>query len=294
MLIAVLAMSSSVIFIKLSKLEIGPLTAGRVWMAALLLLPMMEWQRRKAVRDGAGLPDGWWKLSLLPGMMFAAHLLSWAVGARLTGSANATLAVNTAPLVMPFLLFWIAGERVTKMEVLGTVIAFSGLVVLTVADAGLDAQHLRGDLICVGSMLFLSVYLALGRRVLPRLASPWLYSVPLYVYGGAVAMLFALNREQWLPLFGETAFFEWFNVLGLAVVPTILGHGLAMAALSVLRGQVVAVMSLGQFLTSGLLAWMIFGETPHGTFYVASFLVVSGCAVVILGRERPMMKKRGA
>src|SRR5690606_3153210 len=136
-------------------------------------------------------------------------------------------------------------------------------VVLTIADAGLDLQHFKGDLICVGSMLFLAVYLALGRRILPRFPSPWLYSVPLYFYCGVGAMFFAWDANQWAPLFGERAAAEWFNVIGLAIVPTIFGHGLSMAALRVLRGQVVAVMSLGQFLTSGLMAWIIFGEKPH-------------------------------
>lgn len=291
MLIAVASMSSSVIFIKLSKLEVGPLTVARVWTSFLMLLPLVLWKRREAVVKGHGLPQNWWLLGLVPGVMFAAHLLSWAVGARLTGSANATLAVNTAPLVMPFLLFWIAGERVTKMEIFGTLIAFVGLMVLTVADAGLSLEHFKGDLICLGSMLFLAVYLALGRRILPRFSSPWLYSVPLYFYCGVVALFFARDAEQWAPLFGENAGAEWFHVIGLAIVPTIFGHGLSMAALRVLRGQVVAVMSLGQFLTSGLMAWFIFGEKPHMTFYVASMLVVLGCAVVILAKGKPQPAK---
>lgn len=100
-------------------------------------------------------------------------------------------------------------------------------------------------------------------------------------------MFFAWDANQWAPLFGERAAAEWFNVIGLAIVPTIFGHGLSMAALRVLRGQVVAVMSLGQFLTSGLMAWIIFGEKPHTTFYVASILVVLGCAVVILAKGKP-------
>jgi drug/metabolite transporter (DMT)-like permease len=286
MLIAVFAMSTSVIFIKVSQLEIATLTTGRLWLSVMLLFPVMEWQRRKAVAGQVALPVGWWKLGLFPGVVFVFHLVTWAMGARLTSSANATLAVNTAPLLMPFLLLWIAKERVTKIELMGTAVAFAGLVVLTVADARLDPGHFKGDLVCMGSMSLLALYLALGRRRLPSLPSPWLYSVPLYACAGLISLMFALDGSMWAPLFGERAAMEWWCLLGLAVVPTILGHGLAMAALRVLRGQVVAVMSLGQFLTAGLMAWWVFGEKPHGLFYVAAALVVTGCAVVIFGKEK--------
>ncbi|TLD71244.1 DMT family transporter [Phragmitibacter flavus] len=286
MLVAVFAMSTSVIFIKVSELDITALTTGRLWLSVMLLLPLMEWHRRRAVRSEAGLVKGWWRLGLLPGAVFVVHLITWAMGARMTSSANATLAVNTAPLLMPFLLFWIAKERVTRVELMGTAVAFAGLVVLTAADAKLDPDHFRGDLVCMGSMTLLAVYLALGRRRLPMLPSPWLYSVPLYICAGSVSLMLTLDGEKWAPLFGEHAGIEWFCLVGLAVVPTILGHGLAMAALRVLRGQVVAVMSLGQFLTAGLMAWWVFGEQPHGLFYVAAALVVTGCAVVIFGKSR--------
>lgn len=284
MLLAVYSMSTSVIFIKLSELDTGVLTAGRLGFSVLFLLPVMEWHRRKAIRQGVVLESGWWHVGVLPGIIFAFHLISWTIGARMTGSANATLAVNTAPLIMPFLLAWIASERVTRNEWIGTAVAFAGLLVLTAADAKLDPEHFRGDLVCLGSMSFIALYLAIGRRIAPRFPSPWLYSVPLYAVAALICLPLARRPEQWAPLFGEHALLEWGCLLGLAIVPTIFGHGMAMVALRVLRGQVVAVMSLGQFVTASLMAWMIFGETPHLAFYIAAALVVTGCAVVIFSK----------
>lgn len=286
MVVAVFSMSTSVIMIKLSRLEVPVLTAGRLLLSVALLFPLMESKRRAALREGGpGLPGRWWLLGLFPGLLFSVHLITWAMGARMTNSANATLAVNTVPLVLPFLLHWIAHERVTRKELFGTGIAFTGLVVLTAADARLDAEHFRGDLVCLGSMLFLAVYLALGRRLLPQLPSPWLYAVPLYLIAALASLPFAWGSGSVQLLVGPGALREWAILAGLAVVPTIFGHGLTMVALKVLRGQVVAVMSLGQFMTAGLMAWLVFGEQPHGLFYVAALLVATGCSVVILGKK---------
>ncbi len=287
--VAVFSMSTSVIFIKISQLPIAVLTCMRLCLSAALLFPVMEVQRRKAVRTGHGPKPRWWLLGIVPGVIFCVHLTSWAMGARLTTSANATLAVNTAPLLLPFLLHWIAAEKVTRKEMLGTFVAFLGLIVLSAADAKFDQEHLKGDMICMVSMVLLAVYLALGRRIVPTLPSPWLYTVPLYLTAGLLALPFALAKGEFAMLgsANPNAWKEWGCLFALAVVPTLLGHNLSMVALRVLRGQLVAVMSLGQFITAGLLAWMVFGEVPHAPFYVAAVLVVTGCAMAIFSKPVP-------
>ena len=83
------------------------------------------------------------------------------------------------PVVMLFLLFFSVGERVTKLEVLGTVIALSGAVWLTASDFWVSQQTLLGDVTCFVSMLLFSGYLVQARRS-RKFPNLWLYLVPLY------------------------------------------------------------------------------------------------------------------
>ena len=48
-----------------------------------------------------------------------------------------------------------------------------------------------------------------------------------------------------------------------------------------MRGQVVSVFNLGQFIFAGLMAWPLFGEAPALAFYPACVLLLIGGTIVI-------------
>ena len=57
--------------------------------------------------------------------MLAAHFITWAYGARMTLTAQASLIVNLAPVAIPFFLHWLLRERINCREILGTGLALS-------------------------------------------------------------------------------------------------------------------------------------------------------------------------
>ena len=85
---------------------------------------------------------------------------------------------------------------------------------------------------------------------------------------------------------------EYLIIVGLAVVPTILGHSILNHAMRYLRGQVVSVLNLSQFLFAGVLAYLLLGETPRPVFYAAGALVVGGRSSLFT-RWRPRKKASG-
>jgi hypothetical protein len=74
-------------------------------------------------------------------------------------------------------------------------------------------------------------------------------------------------------------------LLGLGVIPTVLGHGSINCALKRLRGQVVGVANLGQVISAGLLAYLFLDEVPHPSFFPASFLIALGVWLVFRKRR---------
>lgn len=282
LVLGVFACSTSVIFIRSSGVEASLLAAYRLLLAALFLSPFFL--RAHRAHPGA-LTMRRLARSVWPGALLAVHFISWNLGARMTAAANATLIVNLVPVAMPVLLFLVVQERINRREALGTVVALTGVAVLGVADFRLGPEYLLGDLVCFASMVLFAWYLVMARKNadIPDL---WLYLVPLYAVAGVICLGVGAVRnggDIWVAEAGE-----WIWFLALALVPTITGHSILNHCMKHLRGQIVSLMNLAQFIFAGLLAALIFVEFPAPAFYPASLLVVTGALFVIRGRRRAL------
>lgn len=275
LLVGVLCCSTSVLMLKASAFHPSEIAAFRLLLAALLLSPLFVLNARK-YRAEYSLRDV--RLAVLPAITLAVHFISWAQGAKMTHAANASLIVNMVPVVVPFLLFLTAREVITVREVLGTVISLAGVFWIASADFSVDRQSLVGDIVCFGSMLLFSYYLVQG-RVSRQIPSIWLYVVPLYAFAGLICFIIALFMAHPLQIHPPR---DYLTVLGLAIIPTILGHSILNLSMKRLSGQIVSVCNLMQFLFAGVLAYFIFGEAPRPAFYPAGVLVVTGAVIVIL------------
>jgi drug/metabolite transporter (DMT)-like permease len=49
-----------------------------------------------------------------------------------------------------------------------------------------------------------------------------------------------------------------------------------------IRGQIVSLCNVSQFVFAGIMGFLLFGEVPQILFYIASAIVVAGVAVVVL------------
>lgn len=290
LLVGVFTCSTAVIWIKASETHPLLLPAYRLIIATVLLAPLFVREVRK-LRRGAEGWEGWegregregysrkhlWRC-FWPGIALAGHFITWTLGARETMAANATLIVNLVVLAMPFFLYFAIGERVNRGEIIGSVLALSGVVMLTARDYAASPGNLDGDLWCFVSMLLAAWYLTLGRRN-RDFPSIWLYVVPLYFVAGlacyAVAIVAGAPYRELLS-WEETGY-----MLALALVPTIMGHSLLNYCMKHLRGQTVSVSNLGQFIFAAVMAFFFFGEVPPLLFYPAGVLIVFGAVIAI-------------
>jgi len=274
LLLGVLACSTSVIFIKLSAVDPVLLSALRLVIAAVVLLPLYirDFRRHRAEMNWRHLRD-----SAIPGLALAAHFVTWIMGARMTPAANSSLIVNLVPVVMPLFLWVFVRERLRRSEVLATAIAAVGLAGLMAADFRISGKHFEGDLVCFVSMLLFAAYMALARRYRHH-PTVWLYIVPLYAAAAAVAFAVSPWLAKRAPIDWAA---EWPWVVALGIVPTVIGHSLFNNAMRYLRGQVVSLMVMSQFVFAGLLAYLLLSETPDWTFYPVSAVVVLACVLAV-------------
>jgi drug/metabolite transporter (DMT)-like permease len=274
LVLSVFTTSTAVIMIKASTVQPVLLASLRLWVATLVLLPVFIRDYRQHQHA-----YGWhqFKASIVPGLVLAIHLSSWLVGARMTPTANASLIVNLVPLATPFFLLWLADEALTSREIVATGVALTGVVVLTAADLNLSATYFVGDLVCFGSMLFYALYMTLARRNRDA-PTVWLYLVPLYAIAAVVTLGMALFFVNPIQPYSKR---NLLLILGLGIVPTVLGHSLINRAMKYFRGQLVSIVNMTQFVFAGFMGYVFFGEVPHWTFFVASLLMGLSAWIVI-------------
>lgn len=276
LILGVFCCSTAILFIKESHEHPILLAAYRLFVASIALLPLFIRDYRRH-RGEFGLRE--LRRSFLPGLLLGVHFISWIIAARRTTAANASLIVNLVPVAMPFLLHFVLRESLSKREIIGTVIAVAGLFVLGGSDFNWNPEHFKGDLLSFVSMLFFAMYLVLGRRN-RRTPTPWLYLVPLYSVAGVFCFLVAL------PFVDPIKAYPWREVrliLALGLIPTVLGHSILNASMQRLRGQLVSIVNMGQFVFAGTMAYLLLGENPSPAFYLACVLVVGGAVTVVAG-----------
>ena len=254
------------------------LMAGlRMLVAAVVLAPLFV---RDLARAGEGFARRDLRHALLPGVMLALHFVSWIAGARMTRAANCSLIVNMVPIAMPFFLFFMFRERITRPELVGTALAIGGVVLLAAADKDESAAHFQGDMLCLLSMLFLTYYLALSRKY-RHVGSIWLYVVPVYAVGAAVCLAVATVVPGGPVTWATFTRNEILLILGLGVIPTVVGHSTLNYCMRHMRGQVVSILSLFQFVFVAIMAYVIWRELPIWALYPACALLIAGAVIVL-------------
>lgn len=255
------------------------LAAYRVLLASLFLLPLY-WRDR--IRYGAEPLATLWRRSWLPGLVLAVHFILWVISARMTTAANANLIVNLMPIVMPFFMYLMFQERIQNREVIATLIAIVGMLLLTADDFNINRSHFRGDLLCLLAMILFAWYLALARRH-RALPSVWLYVVPVYLVAGVSTFFVALIFSS--PIHHYTAYNGGMIVL-LALVSTVIGHTALNYAMQHLRGQTVSVVNMAQFIVAGVIAWFLYDEKPSVLFYFSSAILLFAMGLVISNQAK--------
>ena len=280
LLVGVFACSTAAIMIKSCQVNPVLLAAYRMLVAALLLFPFY-------LRD-MGKHRGNYSLKHIlrcvpPGILMGLHFMVWIAGTRLTDAASATLIVNMTPVITPLLLYFIARERVHTGEYVGTAIAICGVILLCAGGFGPVKSNLSGNLLSFASMIFLAIYLVLGRRN-RDFASLLMYVVPLYFVGGIFCFIVAICQQvNPLDLDGTRGISM---IIGLAIVPTVIGHSIFNYLMKHIRGQIVAVGGLGQFIFGGIMGYLILDEIPNLYFYPACLLVVVGSVITLRSSGR--------
>ena len=280
--IAMVSVSFASILIKWSETPPFVLAAYRLAFAAAILAPFMLLTggfseiKRFSRQELA--------LVLVSGLALTFHFGLWVVSLGLTLVSTSVILVTSHPIFVAAVQHFLMKEPVRKAAVVGIVIAFSGVVLISITDYRLGGGPIAGDAFAFVGGLCAGVYFLSGRVARRTLSvAPYAFSV----YALAAALLFVSGAIAGDVLVVTDARELALFVL-MAIVPTIFGHTMFNYALKKVPAHIISTSVLGEPVGASLLAYLLLpGEVPTVWIVLGGALVVGGLYLVLrLGYDR--------
>ncbi len=255
--IAVLAMSSSAVLVRLMDASPLVIAAWRMIGACLLMSPFAR--RLPSLADTGRLA--------VAGALLALHFGTWFAAVQSTTILRAAVLVALVP-VWTGLAEWVTGRPPSGRFFLGVGLALFGVAGL--ASGGGSASW-TGDALAIVAGLAYAAVLALTQGLRQRLDAP---TTTAWLCGwAAVSLIFSLVWTETSPVVnGSTGLAIVAAVLG----PQLIGHqGVAWVVRWVPASRVSAALLL-EPVGSTVLAAVVLGEQPSASAAVAGILIVGG------------------
>ncbi len=271
--VAILAVSTAALFIKLSSSHPIAIAFWRLLIAQIVIAPMAIFKMRsRAQRPSIATIL---KLSVV-GLALALHFSMWIWSFQFTTVASSVLLVTTHPIFVATLAYLLFKEKLSRIGIIGMIAALVGSMIIMGGDLTVSRISLTGNLLAFGGALMAGLYILSGRRFRREL-NLWVYVF--FVYG--FAMLFLLTFSLYLGanlLVTDPSEYLLFGALALG--PMLLGHTVYNWALRYVSPTLVSVSLLGEPIGSTLLALIFLGETPYIGAIVGAPIVLAGIYLV--------------
>ena len=264
------AIASSPIFVRLA--DVGPMQSAfwRVALAVPLLAiwALWPWRRRRT----AEAPAFAIAPVLIAGVAFAGDLAFWHLSIVYTTVANATLLANFAPVWVTLGGWLLFRQRVTGLFLLALAIALGGATLLVGPSFGAGGQRIAGDAFGAVTAIFYGAYmLAIWRSR----ASGGTASVMAISSAVSAALLLPLALAWMGGLFPQSGR-GWMVLIGLAVIPQVVGQSLIAYAMAHLPASLSALSLLVQPVFAAMYAWVILGENMGAMQMAGGVIVLIG------------------
>jgi drug/metabolite transporter (DMT)-like permease len=255
---------------------VGPVAAGfwRMALALPFLFVLAAMTRQPVHWPGR-------KLALLvafAAFFFAADLAAWHAGIHMTKLGNATLFGNVSSFAFAAWGLWLARRWPSPVQGAALGLAALGAALLMGSSFELSPRNFTGDLLALFAGILYTGYLIAvqqGRESLKPLPLLFLASL----FGAAMLLpVSAAIGEQIIPA-------DWTYVFLLALGSQVLGQGLLVYGIGHVPPLVIGLALLTQPAISGLVGWVVYGETLGPLDWLGAAAIGAALVLVQLPRR---------
>lgn len=214
---------------------------------------------------------------LVMGILIGLHFIFFISAVRDTYIVNATVLVNTTPIIALALGVIIFNIRITRFDILTVLVAFLGGLIISLHDLNFRIS-LIGDLEAVLAALLLALYVNIGKKI--RISVDVLHMMSIIyiiaiipvlgvgLFNGLNPVYFPLNIENILLL------------IAIGAIPTAIGHTLYISSLKGLKPFETATLALLEPVSASILAYLLFSEMPNNYIILGAILILSSVAII--------------
>jgi drug/metabolite transporter (DMT)-like permease len=219
--------------------------------------------------------------SVLAGTALAVHFATFMSGAKMTSVAMATAMVATQP-VWQAVIATLQRKQLPRMAWAGLSVSVVGAVLASGADLQAGSEAVVGDLLALAGAMALAAYTALSEQARPDVSTP-LHSVLCSSVCAVELLLLCLATGT--PVAASTSE-AWIALLGLLLLPQLLGLLSLNFALGRAPATAVSVLLLLEAPAAALIAWVWLDQLPAGLACPGLFMILAGVVVVVMGDAR--------
>lgn len=276
--IGVLSVSFAAVFIRLADAPPLVIAAYRLGIASVILIPFASMRFGKTLKK---LSRSDILLVLLSGVFVALHFALWITSLSYTSIASSVVLVTSHPVFVAVISYFLWGERLNRLAVLGIIVALVGVVFINYSGFSLHPQALFGDLLALLAAFFMGAYLVIGRQLRARI-NIWHYLAVIYTCAAIILLLAAVVSGQSLVGYSSATYTM---LILLALVPQLIGHSSLNIAVRMMPVILVSVAILGEPVLATALGYFILGEWATTGEIVGGLLTLAGIFIVM--RNKP-------
>ncbi|WP_102346393.1 DMT family transporter [Bacillus sp. Marseille-P3661] len=282
LIISIIAISFAALFVRWSDAPATILSMYRMYLAAILLLPMV-WTKKDAFIK---LSKRDWLFLSIAGIFLALHFALWFESLRHTTVASSTIILALQPIVALIGGFIIYKEK-AKFSTLVTVgVSLVGVFLVGWGDYGLSKFVIIGDILSFLSVIAIVCYLLIGQSKVKTI-SHWIYSFCVFLFAGVSLTIYNLCTGT--PISGYSSR-EWGLFLLLAIFPTI-AHVIFNMLLSYVNSATISMSILGEPVGATILAAIFLGERVNALQVLGGFLALFGVFIFLILQKNISTKK---
>ena len=272
---------------KIAEQQMSPLalTVWRFTFGGLLYLPL--WYR--LIRSKVWTWKLFWQVAFTGLLWAVLYPLFYYKALMYISPVQGLLLINTSPLFVILLSRLILKERIHAMQLIGILLAFGGIVWMTVGQWG-HATSLLGITLTLIASLSFAGYTVSSRALTKLSLYDLLAAISLWgaIDSWIIALVSGKANQVWHAL-GHLNQAGWLELLYIVLIVNTIAYVLYLYGLRRLSTPVSSASTFyPQALFAALLQWVWFGDVPSQTVIISAVFILGG---VLLMNVR--FKRRG-
>ncbi|ODH01267.1 permease [Nostoc sp. KVJ20] len=289
-IIALLALSSTAIFIKIAVNEMSAVATlfNRLWIATIIfgLWSGINQARTHIKDDEPVLPQQRYPIKeiaflIAVGLVHVIGRLSWTWSLTQTGAANANALGSLNPLFTTLGGWLFFNQVFGRKFILGLILAIVGAIAVGFEDLLRSNNNFTGDAVALMSSIFYAANFLLIEQIRNKFSIITILVWRCVIATSLMIPVVLIFEKQVFPV----TLSGWLVVFALAAICEALGHGLIVYSLKTFSSGFISLLLLLNPVIVAILAWILFSENLSIFNLLGLALIVGGIYLAISNQE---------